>query len=80
MISSVLRPTVAVPCSLAKRLGGLAVRARLPALLSSPRPSSATSKVTPLPGMMPRRSRTSLGMVTCPLVVTVVALQRSDNT
>src|SRR3954453_17144719 len=36
-------------------------------------PFPVASIITCVPGLIPRESRTSLGMVTCPLLVTVVA-------
>src|SRR5262249_22807940 len=68
MISSVVRPLVVVPRIRSNLLG----RTRpLPILRRNARPSSAISKSTLLPGLMPRRSRTGFGIVTCPLRVTV---------
>jgi len=77
MISSVVSLLVAVPRIRSKRLGstiGLPTRRR------KARPSSAISKSTLLPGLMPRRSRTGFGMVTWPLRVTVTATSVLRNT
>src|SRR5262249_23612433 len=68
MISSVVRPLVAIPRI---RTNGLGRTLLLPILRRNARPSSAISKSTLLPGLMPRRSRTGFGIVTCPLRVTV---------
>jgi hypothetical protein len=77
MISSVERPPVAVPRIRSKRLG---LTARPPTARKKARPSSAISKSTLLPGVIPRRSRTGLGIVTWPLRVTVTATSASRNT
>src|SRR5262249_47058364 len=68
MISSVVSPLVAVPRIRSK---GLGLTMRLPTLRRKARPSSAISKSTLLPGLIPRRSRTCFGTVTCPLLLTV---------
>ena len=74
MIWSVVRPVVARPRRRSNRLLGGAVRS---ALLNMTRPSYAISKSTALPGPIPNRSRIGLGMVTCPFVVSVVAIAAS---
>ena len=69
MISRVVILTVAVPRNAAKRLG-LIFRVLLPAATIITRPSVVGSNSTAVPGLMPRKSRIFLGMVTWPLLVT----------
>jgi hypothetical protein len=75
MIASVVSPQAAVPRIRSKRLG---LTVRLPTLRRKAQPSSATSKSTLLPGLIPRRSRTCFGTVTWPLLVTVTVINASS--
>src|SRR2546423_5570667 len=75
MISSVDGPGPAIPTSLAKRLGRLVPSAFSITML----PSAARRNSTWLPGAIPRGSRTGLGMVTWPLLVTVLAMAGSPT-
>ncbi len=70
MIASVSRPLPACPRSFAKRLGGCFFAAWTRTTL----PSEVRRKSILLPGTIPKRSRTGLGIVICPLDVTVVVM------
>src|SRR5690606_25721377 len=70
--SSVVIPVLACPRKRAKR-------PLVPpsTLFRMTLPSASRSNSTRLPGRMPRRSRMLFGLVTCPLVVTAVAIAHS---
>ena len=70
MIALVSRPLPACPRSFAKRLGGCFFAAWTRTTL----PSEVRRKSILLPGTIPKRSRTGLGIVICPLAVTVVVM------
>ena len=77
MIWSVLRPLPAAPRKRAKRLAGR----RLPsARVSTTRPSASRLNSTTVPAVIPSKSRIGLGMVTWPLLVTVLDIGASGNT
>jgi hypothetical protein len=73
MISSVVGPGPALPTNLASRLGGRVPSARSMMML----PSVARLKATSVPGSNPKQSRTRLGTVTRPLLVTLVVIAAS---